>query len=256
MVNTVISDQLSVIRKIFAIGLSRNKANSFVFLLCFLSTAQAKDLGTHGVIFSIEEEDPIQLIQQKLKLMEQRGELKRHNIELQKKIKASVERPKPIEGITRAQKPKVFYYDPTYVVPEDLKDHLGRVFHRKGTKINPLETVSLSQSLLFLDGDDAQQKAWALSRMQSSVPSIENNKIEKVRLILIKGSPLKLSEELGIPVYFDQGGVLCKKLGIQHVPAVVTQDLPQQSSESSLDKKPARSLRLRIEEIDLGVEKR
>jgi conjugal transfer pilus assembly protein TraW len=49
----------------------------------------------------------------------------------------------------------------------------------------------------------------------------------------VKGAPLLLSEELKVPVYFDQSGLLTKKLGIHHVPALVTQE----------------GMRLRIEEI-------
>ena len=58
--------------------------------------------------------------------------------------------------------------------------------------------------------------------------------IGPIKLILTKGAPLALMEELKAPVYFDQGGFLVKKLGIHHVPAIVTQE----------------KLRLRIEEIE------
>ena len=213
------------------------------FLSAFLSghwtldTAHARELGVHGVIYPIQEEDPLQLIQQKLKGMEERGEIEQHNHALQMRTKAYVERPKPVEGIGKAIKSRVFTYDPTYVVSEDIKDHLGRVIHARGTKINPLETVSLSSDLLFINGDDLEQKAWAFCRIQCSVssstglilgldPRTEDKiqKNNKVRLILVKGAPLALSEEWGVLVYFDQGGFLCKKLGIKHVPAVVTQD--------------------------------
>ena len=188
-----------------------------------LHFALARDCGTHGVLYLIEEEDPIQLIQQKLKMLEKNGELERHNHILQKKGKAAVERPKPVAGITRAIKPHTFYYDPSYIVQNDLTDHQGRVFIKKGTKVNPLETVSLSHTLLFFDGDDEEQKNFAKEKLQQG----------PLKLILTKGAPLALSEELKTPVYFDQGGVLTKKLGIKHVPALVTQE----------------ELRLRIEEI-------
>ena len=213
------------------------------------SSLEAKDLGTHGVIHPIEEADPIALIQQKLKGMEERGELERHNRHLQERTKAVVEKPKPVEGITKAAKSRVFTYDPTYIVLEDIKDHLGRILHPKGTKINPLETVSLSQELVFIDGDDPGQKLWVFDRMQRSEGSDQNsgnrnqNK-RKVRLILVQGSPLALSEELGMPVYFDQGGLLTKKLGIQHVPAVVSQN---DFSNTNLKK----TLSLQIEEVCL-----
>ena len=203
--------------------------NPFAFSLFvslhLASPLAAKDFGTQGVIFPIEEADPIELIHTKLKGMEARGELEAHNKELQKKTRVAVERPHPVEGMTRATTARTFYFDPTYVVAEDLKDHTGKVFAVKGTKLNPLETVSLSHTLLFFDGDDVDQKEFAKAQLQTG----------PVKLILTKGAPLALMEELKVPVYFDQAGILTKKLSITHVPAVVTQD----------------GLHLRIEEINL-----
>ncbi len=195
------------------------------FFLCLGQSIvlHAKDFGIHGKIASITEEDPIGIIQNKLKNMEERGELERHNIELQKKTRAAIERPKPVEGITNAHEGRVFYYDPTYIVSEDLKDHQGRIFYKKGTRINPLETLSLSQGLLFFDGDDEDQVAFAREKLKEG----------SIKLILIKGAPLTLSEELRIPVYFDQSGLITQKLGIKQVPALVIQE----------------DRRLRIEEI-------
>ena len=195
------------------------------------SLATARDLGTHGVIYPIEEEDPIAVIQKKLKGMEERGELERHNQELQKKTKAAVERPKPVEGMTRASKNRVFYYDPAYVVPEDIKGPKGQIIHKKGTKVNPLETVSLSQGFLFFNGDDSDQVNFAK----------KNLKENSVKLILVKGAPLALSVTWNVPVYFDQGGLLTRKLGIKHVPALVSQGL-------SSGERPEEGMRLRIEE--------
>ena len=196
-------NQSSVVRKIV-----------FFFLCVIPSHALlSKDFGVQGKIAPIEEEDPIQLIQQKLKGMEERGKLERHNRELQQKTKAAVERPKPVEGLTKVIESRVFTYDPSYVVKEDLKDHAGRVFYKKGTRVNPLETVSLSQELLFFDGDDEKQVAFAKKKLKDI----------SLKLILTKGTPLALSEEFKVPVYFDQNGILTSKLGIRHVPACVSQ---------------------------------
>lgn len=199
----------------------------FLLYLGQLFACNAKDFGVRGKITPIEEDNPLVLIQSKLKIMEQRGELERHNRELQKKTRMAIERPKPVEGIFKAKETHIFYYDPTYIVPENLKDHQGRIIHSKGTRLNPLETVTLSQGLLFFDGDDIDQVAFAKEKLKEKLAE------SSVKLILIKGAPLALSEELKVPVYFDQSGLLIKKLGIHHVPALVTQE----------------GVRLRVEEI-------
>ena len=190
------------------------------------SLALARDLGTHGIIYPIVEEDPLRLIQKKLKSMEEKGDLEKRNRELQQKTKAAIERPKSVQTLTKAIHSRVFYYDPTYRVPEDIQNHKGQLIHKKGTTINPLKTVTLSQSLLFFDGDNGDQVSFAKDQLKE----------KSVKLILVKGAPLALSDEWNVPVYFDQGGFLTKKLGISQVPALVQQE----------------GMRLRIEEIFLG----
>ncbi len=228
--------------KFFSLSAARHHRSTIFCITAILVSGNcslARDHGVHGTSFPIEESDPLVLIQSKLKGMEMRGELERHNSELQKKTKAGIERPKPVEGISKVTVTRVFYYDPTYVVQEDLKDHLGRIFYKKGTKINPLETVSLSQNLLFFDGDDEKQVAFVKEKLQEMKGKDLNltaqswSEAKTLKIILIKGAPLALSEELQVPVYFDQNGALTKKLGIQHVLSLVTQT----------------GLRLRIEEI-------
>lgn len=207
----------------------RRKAVLFFLYLVQPITLHAKDMGSHGVVYPIDEQDPIALIQNKLRSMEDSGDLERHRQDLQNKTKAAIERPKLVEGIAKAHTSRVFYYNPTYIVTEDIKDHRRHILYKKGTKINPLETVSLSQSLLFFDGDDEEQVAFAKKKVKDKL----------AKLILVNGAPLALSEELKIPVYFDQGGLLTKKLGIHHVPALVKQE----------------EKRLRIEEILLSSSK-
>ena len=53
--------------------------------------------------------------------------------------------------------------------------------------------------------------------------------------ILVGGSYLDLMKSWRTPVFYDQDGLLIKRLGIQHVPAIVSQE----------------GLRLRIDELVL-----
>lgn len=189
----------------------------------------AKDFGVQGSIGTVDEVDPRVVIFQRLKAMEASGEIERHQEELKKLTRAKVNRPKPVEGITKATKTRVFEYDPTYVVPQDLKDHLGQVFAKKGDRINPLETVSFQNALLFIDGDDEDQVLWAKKKMGEG----------SSKIVLVSGAPLELSEELKVPVYFDQGGSLTTKFTIKHVPATVQQEgLKLKVTEEKLERGP------------------
>ena len=60
-------------------------------------------------------------------------------------------------AITKATKARSFYYDPSIVVPYAITDADGRLIVAPGTRVNPLDTVSLSKQLLFIDARDPAQ---------------------------------------------------------------------------------------------------
>lgn len=185
----------------------------------------AKDLGTFGETFEIQEKDLIEVIQGKLKRLEADGTLKTHQEKIKALAKKRIQRPEPVQGITRSKKYRSLTYDPTLILPYDLKDHQGRVFQKSGTKINPLKIRPFTKTLVFIDGDDEEQVFLAAAKKQPT------------KIILVSGSPFELMKQLGTPIYFDQGGKLTKKLGIQHVPArVYQQGLLLQIEELPVDR--------------------
>ena len=101
---------------------------------------------------------------------------------------------------------------------QDLADHNGKVFARAGEQFNPLDRVKMSP-MLFIDGDNEKQINWALKKI--SEKKIFRHDFAKI--VLVKGSPFDLQEKLKRSIYFDQQGLLTKKLGIEHVPAIVFQ---------------------------------
>lgn len=179
-------------------------------LLCV--AAYGKDCGTYGHTFEIQEPDLLKQIEGQLTTLEQNGMLTPHNDLLVKKSKQRLQRPDLVHGITKATSAREFNYDPSITVPYDLKDHQGKVFHRAGTRLNPLQFHSLSHLLVFINGDDLAQVAWVKTNYAAA------------KVILVQGSPFDLMEQWDKPVYFDQGGKLTSKLGVKHVPAVVKQE--------------------------------
>lgn len=175
-------------------------------LLINISEANAKDFGTQGHVFTIIEEDFLEVINARL----QKIDWDEFNKNTQNKTKEYIERPTAVAGITRAKESKEFFYDPTYVLDQDIRDHNNQLMHPAGIKVNPLEFAPLKEALLFIEGDDELQVKFALKG--------------QAKIILVKGSPLKLQRKEKIWIYFDQGGVLTSKLGITQVPALVTQE--------------------------------
>jgi conjugal transfer pilus assembly protein TraW len=194
-------------------------------------------LGVYGETFPVEENNLLEVIRAKLQDLSGSGKLEEHQKTILNKAKEQLNRPYPVKGLSRTRTPRSFPYDPSIVVPYDLKvsreavprdaasrgktprggDHQDQVFHRKGTRVNPLDTHRMNCPLLFVDGDDAEQVFWAIQQYKAAAS------LHKPKIILVQGAPFNLSKKLNLPVYFDQFGVLVKKLGITQVPARVSQ---------------------------------
>jgi conjugal transfer pilus assembly protein TraW len=181
----------------------------------------AADLGVHGTTYPIQEKDFIEYIKDKLTAMEESGELAKKHAEMQNKTKESARRPKPVEGITNTQEYREFNYDPTFILDRNITDSTGKILFVQGTKVNPLDTLPFSKTIIFINGDDEEQVQWALEKYKEIQPNVEGD--EKVKIILTNGSPIDLMEKTQIRFYFDQAGYLVKKFGIQHVPTLVQQ---------------------------------
>jgi conjugal transfer pilus assembly protein TraW len=131
----------------------------------------------------------------------------------------------PGTTLPRTTKPVTRWFDPSITVPYDLRDQDGRLIHAAGTSINPLAWRSLTQRLLFLDGNDEDQVRWAEGQLDGGQ--------WHVKPILVAGAPLELGRRWQRHVFFDQQGLLVGKLGIEQLPAVVRQE----------------EMRLRIDEV-------
>lgn len=175
----------------------------------------AKDLGVFGALFPIEENNLIEVIQAKLLKLQKEGTLEQHQQTIKNKVKKQIERPASVEGIIHTVEPRTFTFDPSITVTNDLKDNQGTVFHHKGERVNPLKLRELTKPLLFIDGDVPEHITWAFSILKSH---------PLAKVILVKGAPLQTMKDLGIQVFFDQFGKITEKLGVQQVPAIVTQE--------------------------------
>lgn len=179
-------------------------------------SARAQDLGVIGPVYPIAEPSLIEVILAKLREADANGVMARLQRDTQVNVKRGIEQPAPVTGITKTTKTRSFYYDPSIVVPYAITDADGKVIVAPGTKVNPLDTVSLSKQLLFIDARDAAQ----IGRARGILDAHGG----KVKVILTGGSYLELMRQWQRPVFYDQQGLLTDQLGIRHVPALVTQE--------------------------------
>lgn len=179
-------------------------------------TARAQNLGVIGPVYPIAEPSLLEVILAKLQEADANGGMARLQRDTQASVKLGIEQPAPVTGITKTTKARSFYYDPSIVVPYAITDADGKVIVAPGTRVNPLDTVSLSKRLLFIDARDAAQ----IGRARG----ILDEHGGKVKVILTGGSYLELMRNWKRPVFYDQMGQLTDQLGIRHVPALVTQE--------------------------------
>jgi conjugal transfer pilus assembly protein TraW len=179
-------------------------------------TAHAQDLGVVGPVYPIAEVSLLEVILAKLREAEGSGRLAALERDAKANVIRAIEAPTPVNSVTKTTRARTFHVDPSLVVPYAITDAEGKVIVAPGTRVNPLDTVSLSKQLLFFDARDARQ----VNRAQAIVDEHQG----KVKLILTGGSYLDLMRRWKRPVYFDQHGQLVERLGIRHVPALVSQD--------------------------------
>ena len=178
--------------------------------------ASAQDLGVIGPVYPIAEPSLLEVILARLRDAEATGLLSRLQRDAQARAKHQIEQPAAIVTLTKTTQARSFFYDPSIVVRYAILDADGKLLVTPGTTVNPLDTVSLSQALLFIDARDTAQVKRASGLL--------DERGGKLTVILTGGSYLDLMRRWKRPVFFDQQGTLTDKLGIRHVPALVTQD--------------------------------
>ena len=210
---------------------------TYLYIFLFLSLCSplvyAKDFGTQGHSYQITEQEFLQMIAERLKKIDMKKEQER----MQEVVRDRVENPRAVSRVKPAVAGRSFYFDPTYTLDKDVILPCGKVLHKAGTQVNPLEHMDLNRRMLFIDGREAGQVKWLKEQLDN--PLLQQKEPVEDRVILVGGSVLKLKELVGDEhknkVYFDQNGELTTRFGITGSPAVVVQD----------------GLRLKIDEIKL-----
>jgi conjugal transfer pilus assembly protein TraW len=180
-------------------------------ILIMVNKAYSKDFGVVGHRWDIAETDILEYIEKKLAAVD----VKKLKEEMIKKTTDRVEEPEPVSGISDNLLQRIYYHDPSYIVPEDIYDHKGNLIYEAGYKVNPLEQVPLRERLIFINGKNEKQLEYAMKKRE------EYKGMAKI--ILISGRPLDIQRKNKVWIYFDQQGVLTTKLGIKGVPAIVEQ---------------------------------
>lgn len=208
-----------------------NKLATYL-LLCICMSVYAEDLGKIGKTYPIGEQSLLEYIQNKAAKMVQDGTWEKIRQKEINKTEQRIDYPPVIAGIGPTVESSVRYYDPSIKINQDIVDPFTKkVLAHKGQVINPTTYMPFNNELIFIDGRYPDQVKWAIaeskrSKFPTSIVLIGANKFRDL---------LKDQKHL---MFYDQGAVLVKKFGIQHVPTIVYQD-------------DIKYNRLRVEEVKL-----
>ena len=168
--------------------------------------ARAMDLGVIGPTYEISEPHLLQMIEQRLRAKERSGELGRLEAQVRERGIATVKNPPPVTGLRATETVRTFYFDPSFTLDRNILGPQGELLFAAGTRKNPLEVVSLSRHLLFFDARDPRQ----VGRARQLIALYQG----RVKPILVGGAYLDLMQSWHLPVYYDQQGLLTRRLGI------------------------------------------
>lgn len=194
------------------------KGISWVMLMglmgCCIPSFAAEDTIRLGDTYGIAERDLLDVIRERTETAWRGDAGRRFRQVSQETTTAYVKRPVDL-ALLKATTPRRWTVDLSIVTEQAIMDDKGREIVAKGTRVNPLEVVTLSKPMIFLDADDADQVHWAQRLCDKGLP--------KPVVVIVAGDRLELQARLQQPVYADQAGKLVKRFNIQAVPARASQ---------------------------------
>jgi conjugal transfer pilus assembly protein TraW len=194
-------------------------------------SAIAEDLGVVGPTYPIAEHDAIAMLKRRLLELQANGGLAAIERRARQRALHDVTSLPPVPGISTVSAYSSRLIDPTVTYSKPVTNDEGAVIVAAGTRINPLDIVTLHERLVFFDGRDAGQV--------KAVQALAARSGDSIKPILTAGSWFDLTKSWKRQVYFDQQGRLSQRFGITRVPAVIS----QRGNQLLLEEEPAEQLR-------------
>lgn len=181
-----------------------------VFFIQFspvLTRASGKDLGVHGRLYEIREEDMLSYVRRKA------GEIDMRALResLGKELEKSYARNSLVSlDIPSATEERVRYIDPSVNMRNPLYDHTGAMIFPAGV-INPLDHVSLSKSILVLREDQVKRVLE------------ETGKTGEKPILLLTDGDIRRASSLAGRMVYKASPFMLRRLQIEKVPSLVEQ---------------------------------
>ena len=170
--------------------------------------ASGKDLGVHGKLYEIKEEDMLSYVRRKA------GEISMAALResMERKLEESYAKHSLVSlDVPSATEERVRYVDPSVNVRNPLHDHTGKMIFPAGV-VNPLDHVSLSKSILVLREDQVKR---ALE---------ETDKRDEKPILLLTDGDIRRASLLAGRMVYKATPFMLRRLQVEKVPSLVTQE--------------------------------
>jgi conjugal transfer pilus assembly protein TraW len=137
------------------------------------------DYGQHGAVFAVIEPDLLAMIRNKLTRLQATGALERMNQEFARRSEARIRRPDPVAG-SASTTPRLDLRSRDHDRPRRVR-YQGQRDRARRPAGQPLDFVTVRQSLVFIDADDRDQLEWAMRRYTDLT----------AKIVMVKGAPLE-----------------------------------------------------------------
>lgn len=149
------------------------------------------------------------------------GEFARRHAAVRRQIADWSTAPHSDSNLPRAQKPWEFRWE----VPAEMRGAFERLSPSSEGSIAQYRTT-WTRELLMIDGDDAAQRRWAERIWRSSRHAGKLDLFGLPRIVVMQGATAPMREMLRDDpngrVWFDQGGVIRRRIGLPALPAVAS----------------------------------
>ena len=168
--------------------------------------AGGKDLGVHGRLYEIKEEDMLSYVRRKAGGIDMRA--------LRENMTGNLERAHEklsvvSLGVPPAEEERTRYVDPSVNVPNPVYDLAGKIVSPAGT-VNPLEHVPLSKPVLFLRQDQVEPLLGEIN--------------EKKPILMLTDGDVRAASSLAGRMVYRASPFILERLRIEKTPSLVTQD--------------------------------
>jgi len=183
--------------------------------VCLTVPAMAQNLGVHGQLWDIQEEDAVGYMKRRADEMVKNGDVKKAQDEAAKKIKDQILHQPAVPGYKVATASITRYFDPTVSLEKSMIDAKGKMIFPAGTKINPFKYGGLSKRIIVIDARIPDQVAFAIS---------EKKKHPRDLVVLVAGDWVMVTKKIGSQAFYDQSGAITRRFELNKTPSVLSQD--------------------------------